>query len=321
MFQSSIRYALNKIKRLFPLHVSMLFIAFISYVISVRDTIGENVGRFFLTNCIKFILNLFLISDWVPHTDGLKDINGEYNIVTWFLSLCLLMYLLTPLFFRIMHILYRSHRKAAPYVVMAVCFIYTLIFNVLAMRLLDPADSYWHTYESPLSRVGDYLIGCQLGYMYIHRDIYLTDNRTAAKCVFWLSVVISAILVFKGTFGVKDYLISCTSTGFYYTIPVGMLILSLAMLEEHHMDDVLSDRYVGRYESSNGFRVGVEGIFLWLGTISPYEYLIHYPVIVTVHGLMNHFEISGIVPWAIMAMIVTFLSAEMYRRFFLRNTN
>ena len=104
--KSSLKYAIRKIKGIYPLHLIMLLVAVILHVFSTRAEILSDFKNNIITEGLKLITNIFLISDWGPKSGWWYRIFSEYNIVTWYLSLSLILFLLTPLFIKIMHKLY-----------------------------------------------------------------------------------------------------------------------------------------------------------------------------------------------------------------------
>lgn len=299
LFKSSIEYAFKKIKRLFPLHVFMLTVICICFMISSHEAVMNDPAEFFSGNAIKFLLNLFLVSDWIPHIKQLSAINGEYNIVTWYLSLTLLLYLFTPFFFKCMRHVYRSRKKYVPYIVMVILYAYVIIFDLSMRRMLGRVDSFWYEYECALSRVTDYLIGCQLGYMYLNRDIYGVEPKRTGRIMLYISVVLSVLLIGYGTFFIKDQLISDISSGYYYTIPVGMMIFAMALIDETAGEPVTNKRILKP--------------LMQLGDLSPFIYLTHYPMIVLVHGVLVLIGNVNHMIWFAVAALLTAGTAVLYR--------
>lgn len=88
---SRLRYAYQKIKKLYPLHIVMLvFAAFANYISFRNEVVWGKFG-------LKFLLNLLLIDDWFPR----NDIFSQFNIVTWYLSAMVFLYFLFPILIRL----------------------------------------------------------------------------------------------------------------------------------------------------------------------------------------------------------------------------
>lgn len=306
---SCLRYSVSKIRRLIPLHVIMLVTACSLYVISVWDFFREELALNISRTLIKFILNLLLVSDWVPHTSGLSSFAGEYNIATWFLSACLMFYILTPLIIRIMRRLYdaESYRSMVHrvWVVSGAVYVFTVITNLCFMRVSDPGLAFWLVYESPISRLGDYLIGCNLGLLYLRNteDLGLGDMRGHTGLIWTIILAlcsaVSAVLLYVGIAVVPDNMKLIISGGFYFTLPVAGMILAGAMLDRFIPDDM---------ERHTLWR-----LVMWIAAISPYAYLIQVPVINLVHGIYKRIGEVNIWIWSAISVIITLVTSELYR--------
>ncbi len=319
-FKGAAAFGIGKIRKIYPLHVTMLVFAFAQYIVGhIGDLLSEP-GHFSTVHGIRFALNLSLISDWIPHIPAIEQINGEYNIVTWFLSAILLFYMLTPALISLMHRIYdvphenEPHNRSIirnPYTVCVLIYAYVVLINAVFIIVWGKDLSFWHIYESPLSRIGDYLIGMQLGvafYHHMNREALTAgpDNGKTAKTknaqgtillFIALALNLGFILVaLCDSFKDYKYLVS---SGFYYTIPVAMLIMYAALTEES-TGRAIHDSFVGR-------------LFEWLGDMSPYIFLIHYPVITGVHGVYKRLGSVNIYIWSVLSLIITIVAAVMWK--------
>ena len=290
-----IRSGVMRIRDIFPLHVVMLLASFAMCLAGkAGDLITDRLNAGVQTG-VKFLLNLFLVSDWVPHTELLRGINGEYNIVTWFLSATLLFYIITPPVIGIMHRIYSDKKLTRPLIVMSSILVFTIAVDMWFVYLLGEENSFWYVYESPISRIGDYLIGAQLGY------ICLNETENASGIMYKMAkYVISAAAVFLNVVFIRIGLAPLfykykylASTGFFFTIPVCMLIMTAVWMECGYRD-----RAEGR---NTDF---LKGIYL-LGELSSYIYLIHYPVITGVHGVLKRLGADNIVLWSMISVVMT----------------
>ncbi len=307
--RGSIGYAVRRIRRLFPLHVAMLVIACASEIYSVWGEFSSDIGLNLPMAFVKFILNLFLVSAWVPRIQLLSAINGEYNIATWFLSVCLLFYILTPLIIRIMHMVYDkcSYKTAVRKIMVVSALIYAVVIisNLVIIRTTGFEFAFWFAYESPISRVGDYLIGCQMGLLFLLADREReTSDDTGRKgmlfTVLLLCNVAVAALLYIGCRIVPADMRLVVSNGFYFTIPVTGIVISAAM----------ADKYISSDADGNG----VWRVVMWTAAISPFAYLIHVPVINVAHGIYRRIGDVNIWIWTAISVIITLVLSELYRR-------
>ena len=314
-------YGCKKISGLYLLHVvttlwaALIFIAGkpADFISRIPVSIGET--------AVKLISNITLTSDLVPSVGRLQPYFSEYNIASWYLSLCFVIYICLPVIIRLMRRIYgdtSDGRDAGtadfrkPIIVIACIFIFTLALNLIHVRIFGRDGAFWYNYESPLSRIGDYLIGAQLGYMYRSRGVrhhygIVTDCNnsvtvpdTGSRVVTaFVVVAIVNLAVFIACFKFDASLIWLASSGFYFSIPVACLIWCIALMEEH-------------------VHVPTDAKFLkpvfTLGAISGYAYLIHVPVINTVHGIYKRLGEVNLVVWTAISFTLTIILALIARR-------
>lgn len=157
----SIRFGIGKIKKLYPLHIVTLLLALPFLVYEYRGYIG--IGKI-LNPTLKIAANVTLMQSWVP-TSG---VYFSLNAVSWYLSTALFLYIMFPV---ILHIMgkYTNRRTG---IIMILCTFAAqaamdYIFYRVQMYLLhNDKLIHWFTYIFPLSRLGDFFIGCNLGYVY-----------------------------------------------------------------------------------------------------------------------------------------------------------
>ena len=298
-----IRTGARKVRRLFPLHVVMLILAFVMWVVSNISELSLDPPAFIPTALVKFVLNLLLISDWVPHLPALAAVNGEYNIVTWFLSACLLFYILTPAIRKAMHRLYDNRSARRPYIAMLCILAYSVVWYLLFRRIQSYDYAYWYIYECPLARIADYVMGMHLGYVFnAMPGEKKAEHKSVLRIMLAVSLVLSVILVLYATFVLNGKYDLIVSAGFYYMIPVAAMVFSMVSLES------------ASAEASDGHIGGPVSLLLWLGAISPYAYLIQVPMINGVHGIYKRIADVRMSVWCIISVCLTLVLSEVYRR-------
>lgn len=312
--RSSIKYAIRKIKGIYPLHLVMLIFAFALYVFSARNEIFADIKTRMLTGIIKVLTNVFLISDWGPKHGWWYNIFSEYNIVTWYLSLSLLLFLLTPLFLRIMHKVYDYKNNKfcllRPIVVSIIIYFATILVNLMFVAQFGKKGAFLYNYESPLSRVGDYLIALQVGYIYVvditreKQKSIKQQEKTIYHALLIISIIISVLLLFISIMVIGDENSWIVSSGFYFSIPTAFFIYVLAKAEksfEEHTED-------------QNVMSCVVGVLLKIGNISQYAFLIHVPIINLVHGVYSRITDVNIWIWGIISFVLTIVLSILAKR-------
>ena len=298
-----IRSGIRKTLGIFPLHVIMLILAFMMWIVSYLSVISGDPSASIAAALVKLVLNLLLISDWVPHLPALAAVNGEYNIVTWFLSACLLFYILTPVIRKAMHRLYDNRSACRPYIAMLCILAYSVVWYLLFRRIQSYDYAYWYIYECPLARIADYVMGMHLGYVFnAMPGEKKAGHKPMLRLMLAVSLVLSVILVLYATFVLNGKYDLIVSAGFYYMIPVAAMIFSAVSLESV------------RAAESDGHAGVPVAVLLWLGAISPYAYLIQVPVINGVHGIYKRIADVRMSVWCIISVCLTLVLSEVYRR-------
>ncbi len=302
---ASWKYAARKIRRIYPLHLVMLIMAFGLYAYSVKDTVINNLGERLPIALGKLVSNALLISDWGPKSGWWYNIFSEYNIVTWYLSLSMLLFLLTPLFLQIMHKLYGSEKAMTSIVTRAILvstlvYAYTIVINIMLVNRYKDS-SMLYIYESPLSRIGDYLIAMQAGYIYgKKRHLPEHQNTTLSIAIAAIALASSIILIYAGN--LRNGLLPASyswimNSGFYFTVPTIILIYHLATLES-------ANTY--KLDDNKALNIITKPIFI-LAALSQYAFLIHVPAISLMHGILRRIGDVNIWLWSLISFVLTVL--------------
>ena len=303
-FKSGMDYGIRKIKRLFPLHVVMVFVAFGLYTLSNISQIIAKLPTSAIIAAFKLLSNIFLISDWLPSEGVTNAIFSEYNIVTWYLSAMLFFYILTPFLLRGLRSLFldKGSIKVTIRMIVFILIIYALVIveNILFVKALGSERAFWYVYENPLSRIGDYIIGLILGCLYAYK--MSSDNcsstidniaiyKIKAYTLTTVSFFTSISLLYIGVVIFTDSQKWIISTGFYYTIPAAGLVIGLAFLESFINEKVWDNAAVKK--------------LIYFGNLSAYTYLIHVPVINFVHAIYKRLAIVNVYIWGLISMLLT----------------
>jgi len=93
------------------------------------------------------------------------------------------------------------------------------------------------------------------------------------------------------------------SSGFYFTIPVGLMIY--ASVKSEWLCDKIYDLNVGKR---------VIDFFLVIASLSPYAYLIHVPMINFVHGIYKRIGEVNQLTWCLISLVLTMTAAICVKR-------
>lgn len=176
-------FSVKRIKKLFVLHVIMLLVGFGREII-----IGEEHIRQLL---IKLAVTIPLLQTWFPTT------YRALNSVDWYLSVMVYLYMCFP------YVLwglkkYTPSIKKAKRLILYVFLIQVIIGTLIAF-FLPNVDLKWLIYSFPIYRFGDFLVGCLIGYCFLHQNPKVTSNKTKSTVVEILCMiaVVGSYFVYK----------------------------------------------------------------------------------------------------------------------------
>lgn len=145
-------FAVNRIKKLYPLHIVTMIMG---TILELQYGI-DNKMQF----AIKIISNIFLIQAWVPKQGIYFSLNG----VAWYLSTLAFLYFIFPYMIKIIQS-YKTDSIAITSMITSFLFLVGggKLFSVLNM------DLTWSNYVFPVYRLLDFFIGCNLGYLFLNQ--------------------------------------------------------------------------------------------------------------------------------------------------------
>ena len=292
----SFSYAVKKVKKIYKLHVVMTLIALLLWIVSNWELYRANFVKEVVLSVFKLATNLLLISDFLPSDGKIGLVFSEYNIVSWYLSASFFFYLLTPVLVRL------TKKTKRPILISVVPFILTVLVDVLLVVCMGVDRAFWYIYECPLFRLSDYLIGIQMGYLYVSnwsKESKQNAIRYKSWLMLMLGIVSSFVLLAVGQM-TESPIRWFINSGFYFTIPAVLLIMSLTMMN-------------GRIEDAAGNTRVVRSLIV-LGNLSGYAYLIHVPVINLVHGVYKRFGIVNVYVWCLISLVITIVLSVLAKR-------
>ncbi len=292
--QNSFFYGIRKVRKIYKLHVIMTFVAILLWGVSNIDKYLADMVKEVMLSILKLATNLLLISDFLPSEGSIGLVFSEYNIVSWYLSASFFFYLLTPLLVKL------TKQIKKPVLIAIISYVLTIIIDVLLVTYMGTDRAFWYIYECPLFRLSDYIIGIQVGYLFAvngDKEIYNT-SVDKSRVMLILGIVGSIVLLCLGQV-TESPIRWFINSGFYFTIPAVLLIVSLTMINDRIAD------IIGR--------VMVLRSLVVLGDLSAYAYLIHVPVINLVHGVYKRFGTVNIYVWCLISLVLTIALSEIAR--------
>lgn len=179
------KYAYDKIKPLFELH-------FITMIVAMPILILNN---YKLENPIiriitKFILNLGLMQSWVP----IEEFRYSMNNLSWYLSVSVFLYFSFPYILSFL----RSVSSIRIILIASVTVILVQIAVGIGIEYLikDETIVQGLTYNSPLYRLGDFIIGCNLGYLAYKKDSIPCFSKRVVWTVTILLLIVTESIVY-----------------------------------------------------------------------------------------------------------------------------
>ena len=282
------RYAVNKIRKLYPLYIITTILAALLQI--YHDSSNSSLDFFYIkATIIRIMMNVLLVSNWFPRSDFFYP----YNIVTWFISNLFLYYFFTPWIISIYkrRISKALHRGCNVVVDVFLCLTYMVFLCIVFYHFLFAKENYWwFTYENPFLRIGDYVSGVIIGWYCIFKEKTNLSNRYNLFH-FIISIIFSIILVvFRMHFISESFVVF--SRGFYFLIPSCYLIYALSNMnvsldKNNHLHFLLN-------------------LLFYIGNQSAYLYLIHVPIIGMVHGILVRIGIDNLGIWIISSASLSF---------------
>ncbi len=172
--KGSICFSLKRIKKLYPIYLITLAVYYIYRNGYPLKTV---------------LLNALLLQSWVPNSNIYHSMNG----VAWFFSDMLFIYCFFPL---IKKIIEKHNSKKFCFIAMiaaaALVSAVSVIFKQLDLQIPRSDGFYkWIVYICPVTRLGDFIIGCNLGYIFTHSENNISKQKAAA-------LELIAIIMFSG---------------------------------------------------------------------------------------------------------------------------
>lgn len=278
----SILFSINKIRKLYPLHLVMILpMLTLNVYGAVRGGSFWGIGG--ILRCIlQLLANLFLIQAWIP----IREFYFSFNGVAWYLSVCVLLYFAFPYLHNWMKAKFKLH--TAIWIILTI-YVAQITFSFLASTSVGTVIVYnnlWFTYIFPLFRLGDFLTGCCMGYIFL-QDIGQNVSLCKATIIEVLAFIMMAVTYLIGLY---SNLSECMLSVIY--LPVSAIVVYAIALNSGLVSGVLSKK-----------------LFVEIGNISAYTFLIHQ-VIINLMEIIGFHRLNIVVG----CFVISIILAHGYRR-------
>ena len=249
---SNVKNALGKVKKLYGLHLIMLGAA---YLLAKMPTSAEAMKR--------LVMDVLLLQSLSPYSADFFSYNG----VAWYLSTYLFL-----CFFSLYVIKLVSRCRSRKSVITVATVIYALmavVGVVLTKKSVPIGDgfAFWFTYIFPGYRILEFALGGLLGWLYLNaekKECSKVVFSTVIECVAVIAFIV-VIKVFHKMEGIYD--------GICYTAlftPVSLFLVAVFAMSRGWLMKIFNNP-----------------VFLWLGNLSTYTFLIHQVVIRWLRQVMD----------------------------------
>ena len=236
------KYAWNKIKKLYWLHV-LMWLA----VLGIDFLAGRDFG---IRQIVLSVFNLTLTQDYIPFSGIINSFNGP----SWYLSMCTFLWLLTPLFVSKIEKVQLTITKIAACI--SGLLILRIIWFTIARYFIDFIDSNytiinvdwfagWLTYFCPLVCFGTYILA------FLVRKLYKECKANVKICMTSIAILIVACKL-HGEFW---------QSGTFMILSITIIVSLLAEEGNKVIDFALQNKLLSN-----------------VGNLSSYIFLIHGPV-------------------------------------------
>lgn len=282
-------FAAVKMKKLYPLHIIMMVI---TIFLSIGWDFSNMSLQYFNPLRKERLIQLLLIQAWIPDPMVYFDLNS----VAWYLSACVFLYFMFPWLLKII----RGYKNI--FSALAAMVSTYLLMTVLAAGSyfaplpahIFPNPTGWFTYICPLFRLGDFFIGCNLGYLFIKLPYEISKARATLLEIFTVAVLLITQFIHE------EQIIYIGGEWFRHTllyVPSSLMLVWVFAHSKGYITKLLTNK-----------------ITVFAGDISAYCFLIHAVVLVNVKNMLKATAYAGnVYATAIIGLAITVILSVFYR--------
>lgn len=294
---NGVHFAIDKIAGIYPLHIAMLLLNYIIQFVANFGQLGKILD--IINNYwVKFVVDASLMQAWIPN----KSYYYSINSVSWYLSVCLFLYAVFPFFLKLIK-KYKGNFNAVLSIVIILIIQIAVALVAKDITLFDAiSDDFgrWVVYIFPVYRLGDFLIGCNVAYIFKNMKKEEAKKTTSQTVIFsFLEIGVVVLTVFcqymreRGGFVIFE---KGLSNNVMY-IPISVAFILLFVIKKGIFTTILTNKFL-----------------VWFGDISKYTFLIQIKAIKIVRLVFEYLEMPDINNYilAIAALALTIIMAEIY---------
>ena len=255
--KEGIIYGIRHVRQIYPVYMATIVIGFL---VNLADGIcqSESILNFLKRELVRFLVHIPLLQS----ATGMKYFAHAYNGVSWFLSTLFCIYLFSPLFMFCLCKFSKSYFSDMAFLLIEVLFIMGATYLLARLEKISlhfegiPTVDYL-VYASPYSRVFYVLSGMSLAKIF--ERLRCEGNLPSFHFASFLEITVS--FIFFVYFFVRN------------TLPLGRTY-------RHAIDIlvILCFTIVFAFDRGCISHILGKATLQWLGKISMYIFLIHYPV-------------------------------------------
>lgn len=262
--RGSLRFSLDKIKKLYPLHLVMLIYPLATQLYGLVN--GLLPAWRFIT---KLAANVLLIHAWIP----VNEYYFSFNVPTWYLSVMMFLYFMLPFVLRCFE-KYRSKRTAMAAIV--IIYLLQAVSAEAALRIYTAASPsfespgffhLWFYQIFPVYRLGDFAIGCNLAYIFMNRGEQKPSRMRGT--LMELAAILLLVLLSILSYDSKPQNITC------FFLPASAVLVYVFALNSGYISALLTNK-----------------VMKHLASLSSDIYLIHVPMIAISSAISTRFPVN-----------------------------
>ncbi len=283
--RSAMTFSLQKIRKLYPLHLIMMVAALL---LVLKGLWAQPSARGVLSCAAELGVSIFLLQTWIPSSRFWFCLNG----VAWYLSVQAFLYAIFP---GLLALLKKVDTRRLRCIAAAI-FCAQFLFSLAIWKAgLSGKSIFYLTYLCPLFRAGDFAISCCMGCLYHSRK-----KERIPHGAFSL-LELAAVLFSGGCFFIAARQVGALgAVAFRYNV----LFTSSAVLLVWLL--AVGKGVISRLLSAKPF--------LWLAGLSPYGFLIHQVLIRYMELAANKLGLTAHpVVWTLTVFLLTLCLSSFYK--------
>ena len=258
-----LRFSLRRIRKLYPLY--MLTLLFLLALLLRSMRLDALPGTSMRDVAVTFGLHAVLLQAWAPF----RSIYFAFNTSAWFLSVLMFFYAVSPPALTALRRLSVRGLLRAMLIICAVYCAYSFAAALTADRWIPSYAREWFLYIAPPYRLGDYLIGCCLGFLFPScASVPIPRRRAAAAEAAVLALAVMTFVIYTLDVG---FLCRLGLEKTVLPLPAAAMLVFLTALDRGGVLSVLNNR-----------------LTRFFGGISASAFLIHWPVLTACKRLFAH---------------------------------